>query len=169
MFILSIYISIIMSSWKRISSTLSTHFLNEVINMSWIICLLSQNISTSCNLFDKSLFLFPLTHFNAFLDYIVTISILHHLVKSTVQILACFILIITIQKFINDIFFVFLTAILKTFFYYIASELMVAKINYFPFNTLDNLIFVFLIFTMLQDMLDNIVSKLILYEIIQIF
>lgn len=86
MFMLTIYILIrvIISSSKRICSTLSTHFLYEIIHMSWIICLLSQNISTSSDLFDKCFFLLSFTHLNTFLDYIITVSIFHHLIKSTI-------------------------------------------------------------------------------------
>jgi hypothetical protein len=39
---------------------------------------------------------------------------------------------------------------------------MIAKIYYFTFNALNNLVLVFLTLAMLKDMLDNIVAKLVL-------
>jgi len=69
------------SSSLNIMVSRSTHFLNEVINMSWIVSLLSKDISASCYSFHQNLSLLSFAHFNEFLDEVITISVFHHLIK----------------------------------------------------------------------------------------
>ena len=60
-------------------------FLNKVVDVSRIILLLSEHISASGDLFDQDLSLLPLADFDALLNDVVTISILHHGIQSTIQ------------------------------------------------------------------------------------
>ena len=90
-------LNIAMSTWgKLICSTFSAHFLNEVVHMSWVVCLLSQDVGTCCYLLYQWFLLFSFGYFNAFLYYIVTISVFHHLVESSIQVLTCFLLKVTV-------------------------------------------------------------------------
>lgn len=111
----------------------STHFLNEIIHMSWIVSLLSKNISTSSNLFEKRISLFAFTSFNTFLNNIVSITILHHLVERTIHSLRSSLLsgiivlvfIVIFHYFINDFLLIFITSILHTLFDYITCKFMI--------------------------------------------
>lgn len=53
---------------------------------------------------------------------------------------------------------------LETLFNNITGEFMVTQLNYLALYALDNFVFVLLALSMLQNMLDNIIPKLIFYE-----
>ena len=65
-------------------SVIMTEFLNEVINVPWIVLLLPEYICTCGDFLDKDLSLFAFAYFYAFLDDIIAIAILHHGIQCTV-------------------------------------------------------------------------------------
>jgi len=79
-FILVMYILLhLLPNWS-----ITAIFLYKVVDVSRIVSLLFENISTSSNLFQKLFFLWTFTNFNAFLDHIVSISIFHHCIESSI-------------------------------------------------------------------------------------
>ena len=65
--------------WVHAIATINRReFLNKVVDMSRIVLLLSEHISASSDLFDQDLSLLPLANLDALLNYVVSISILHH-------------------------------------------------------------------------------------------
>jgi energy-coupling factor transporter transmembrane protein EcfT len=59
----------------------STHLLNEVVHMSGVVRLFSEDICTCCDLLKERVPLLSLACLNALLDDIVAIPVLHHLVE----------------------------------------------------------------------------------------
>jgi hypothetical protein len=136
--------------------------------MSRIVLLLSEHISTSCDLFDQDLSLLPLANLDALLNDIVSISILHHGIQSTIQLGASKVcdllgkLIVRLEELVNDLLLVFLAAMLKALLDDIASELVVAQLYHAALDAFNDPIFVLLAPALLQDVLDHIVAKLVL-------
>ena len=143
-------------------------FLNKVVDMSRIILLLSEHISTSGDLFDQDLSLLPLADLDALLNDVVAISILHHGIESTIQLRApkvCDLfseLIVRLEELINDLLLVLLAAMLKALLDDIASEFVVAQLDHAALDAFNDTIFVFLAPALLKDVLDHIVAELVL-------
>ena len=136
--------------------------------MSRIVLLLSEHISASSDLFDQDLSLLALANLDALLNYVVAISILHHGIQSAIQLRASKVcdllgeLIVGLEELVNDLLLVLLAAMLKALLDDIASEFVVAKLDRSALNAFNNAIFVFLAPALLQDVLDHIVTKLVL-------
>ena len=65
--------------------SLWTKLLNEVVDMSWVVRLLPENICASRNLFHQDVSLFALAHLDTLLDDIVAVTIFHHSVEGSVK------------------------------------------------------------------------------------
>jgi hypothetical protein len=136
--------------------------------MSRIVLLLSEHICASGDLFDQDLSLLPLANLDALLNDVVTISILHHGIQSTIQLRTSKVcdllgeLIVGLEELVNDLLLVLLAAMLKALFDDIASELVVAQLDHAALDTFNYPIFVILAPALLQDVLDHIVAKLVL-------
>ncbi len=114
--------------------------------------MLPKDIGTSRNLLQERVPLFPLASLNAFLDNIVPIPVFHHLVEGPVHGLGCSLLsrvivlvfIVVFHDFINDLLFVFVTAVLHALFYHVTSEFMVAESYHVALHFSDYPVFVLL-------------------------
>jgi len=136
--------------------------------MSRIVLLLSEHISTCGDLFDQDLSLLPLANLDALLNDVVTISILHHGIQSTIQLRASKVcdllgeLIVRLEELVNDLLLVLLAAMLKALLDDIACEFVVAQLDHAALDAFDDPIFVLLAPTLLQDVLYHIIAKLVL-------
>lgn len=156
-----------MSTWlsKRLNSCFCAHLLYEIVHMSRVVRLFPQDVRTCGDLLYQLLLLLPFGYLNALLDNIVPISVLHHLIEGPIQV---FLLKATVQKLVNDLFFVFLTCVFQAFLHNIACEFVVTKLNGFSFDCSHNLILILLVLAVLQDMLNDIVTELILSQIVKV-
>lgn len=148
------------------------HFLDEIVDVSRVICLLPQDIGTGSDLLEKKVPLLAFTGLNAFLNHIVPVSVFHHLVQRPIhrgglRIQIVFLLVYAaLHYFVDYLLPVFVATIFETFFDDIAGELVVAESDYVAFDALDNAVLVFLVLSMLQNVLDHIVTKLVIRQVI---
>lgn len=144
--------------------------------MSRVVCLLSQDISTSSDLLDKHFSLLTLAHFYALLNDIVTVSVLHHCVEGAVQLWPSRIqvvdlfsqLVIRFKELVDDLLLVLFAAMLKALFNDVACEFVIAELNYTALDALDYSILVLLVAPILKNVLNHIISELILCEAIDL-
>lgn len=142
----------------------SAHLLNKVIDMSWVIGLFSEDVGTGCYSLQENIPLLAFTNLNTLLDYVITISVLHHLVENPILGKTGIFIVIWIEELFDQILLILIVSILKTLFDNITSELVITELDYLSLDALNNFILVLLTFTMFKHMLNHIVPKLILSE-----
>ena len=148
------------------------HLLNEVIHMSRVIGLFPQDIGTSSDPFEEKLSLLALAGLNTLLNHVVPVSILHHLVQRSVHCCLLRVQIVlllvyaALHYFVDYLLSVFVAAILETFFDDIAGEFVVAESDDIAFDALHDAILVLLILSVLQNVLNHIVPKLVIRQVI---
>lgn len=115
-------VGLILTSYYLLST--SAHLLNKIVNMSRIICLLPKYVGSSCYHCYQNLLLLTFAHLYSFLNYIVSISILHHLVQRATHGLSSFFT-APFDNFLYNFLLIFFCSISQAFLNYITSKLMI--------------------------------------------
>lgn len=118
--------------------------------------MLSKDVGASSNLLEERVSLLALAGFNAFLNHIVSIAVLHHLVERTIHGLGCSLLgrvivlifVVVLHDLINYLLLVFITAVFHALLYHITGELVVTQCYHITLNLPYNFILVFLYLAM---------------------
>jgi len=69
-------------------SPLLTHLLNEVVDVSGVVGLLLEDVCAGSDPSEQGVSLLALAHLDAFLDHVVPVPVLHHLVEGPIHGLA---------------------------------------------------------------------------------
>ena len=77
--------TVILLSYEPHRSSLLTHLLNEVVDVSGVVGLLLEDVGAGPDPSEQGVSLFALAHFDALLDHVVPVSVLHHLVQRPVH------------------------------------------------------------------------------------
>ena len=108
--------------------------------------------------------MFAFADFDALLDDVVAISVLHHLVEGAVHVLHA-VFVVVQQDLIDNFFAVLLAAVLQALLHHVAGELVVAQVYHVALYAPHYLVLVFLVFPVLQHVLNHVVPELVISQV----
>lgn len=132
-----------------------------------------EYIGTGSDLLHEDLPLLAGAHLDALLNDIVPVAVSHHVVEGAVQLLPARVLltyfvVVRAQDLVNDLPPIAVAPVRQALLNHVARVLVVAQIHHFAFDASYDAVLVLGVPSLLQDMLNNIVSELVIRQVVEV-